>query len=57
VFLVISIRFTIACIFISYITKCILKVFILNIIIVTLRKLIVLSYIVVFLILIILNIY
>jgi hypothetical protein len=57
VFLAIGVRFTITCILTSYITGCILKVFILDIIAATLRKLIVLNYIAVFLISTILNVY
>jgi hypothetical protein len=57
VFLAIGVRFTITCILTSYITGCILKVFILDIITATLRKLIVLNYIAVFLISTILNVY
>ena len=56
-FLATGVEFAIACVFASYITEYILKVFILNIIAVTLRKLIVLSYIAIFLILTILNVY
>jgi hypothetical protein len=57
VFLAIGIRSIIACTLTSYITGCVFKVFILDITTATLRKLIVLSYITVFLILIILDIY
>jgi hypothetical protein len=57
VFLVIGVRSTITCIFTSCVTRCVLKVFVLNITTVTLRKLIVLSYVAIFLILTILNIY
>ena len=50
IFLAIGIRFAIACIFASCVTRCILKVFVLDTTTVTLRKLIVLSYMAVFLI-------
>jgi hypothetical protein len=56
VFLATGARSTIACVLASYVTRYILKVFILDITTVTLRKLIVFSYIAVFLILTILDV-
>jgi hypothetical protein len=57
VFLATGIGFAITCVFASYVTRYILKVFVLNTTAVTLRKLIVLSYVAIFLILTILDVY